>query len=207
MMVRRGYKVIVVYLDDSLVNKATWKECQEVFECLLQLLKSLGFEISCKKSAPPTQQLVFLGILIDTIGQTLSLPQDKLVELQHVVKGFLQWHRACKRQLQSLTGKLNWACKVVYGDRTFLRRTLDAMWTLASPAAKFLFTPEFFADLTWWSQFLVVFNGRQLILDSAPVVDVQTDACFKAAGVFFNGDWGYCNSFAESPTMSDLLIN
>ena len=63
---------------------------------------------------------MFLGILIDTISQTLSLPEDKLVELHSVVKEFLQWHRASKRQLQSLAGKLNWACKVVYGGRTFL---------------------------------------------------------------------------------------
>ena len=51
------------------------------------------------------------------------------------------------------------------------------------------------------------FNGRQLFLDSAPVVDVQTDACYEAAGVFFNGDQGYYNFFAESPAMSDLHIN
>ena len=52
-----------------------------------------------------------------------------------------------------------------------------------SPAAKFLFTPQFFfSDLIWWSQFLAVFNGRQLFLDAAYVVDVQTDACYEAAG-------------------------
>ena len=186
MMARRDYRAIVVYLDDFLVIGATWQECQEVFECLLQLLNNLGFEINQKKAVPPTQQLVFLGILIDTISQTLSLPEDKLVKLRSVVKEFLQRHKSSKRQLQSLAGKLNWACKAVYGGRTFLWRILDAMNTLVSPAAKFLFTPQFFADLIWWSQFLAVFNGRQLFLDSAPVVDVQTDACYEAAGVFFN---------------------
>ena len=120
MMARRGYRAIVVYLDDFLVIRATWQECQEVFECLLQLVKNLGFEINQKKVVPPTQQLVFLCILIDTISQTLPLPEDKLVELQSIhVKEFIQRRRASKRQLQSLAAKLNWACKVVYGGRLF----------------------------------------------------------------------------------------
>ena len=38
MMTRRGHRAMVVYLDDFLVIGATWQECQEVFECLLQLL-------------------------------------------------------------------------------------------------------------------------------------------------------------------------
>ena len=143
MMARRGYRAIVVYLDDFLVTGATWQECQEV-PLTAPYNKNLGFEITEKKVVPPTQQLVFLGILIDTISQTLSLPEDKLVELQCVVKEFLQRCRASKRQFQSLAGKLNWACKVVYGGRTFLQHILDAMNTLVSPAAKFLFTPQFF---------------------------------------------------------------
>ena len=39
------------------------------------------------------------------------------------------------------------------------------------------------------------------------MVDVQTDACYEAAGVFFNDDWGCYNYFAESPAMSDLHMN
>ena len=62
MMARRRYRAIVMYLDDFLVTGATWQECQDVFECLLQLLKNLGFEINQNKVVPSTQQLVFLGI-------------------------------------------------------------------------------------------------------------------------------------------------
>ena len=46
MMARKGYRAIVVYLDDFFVIGTTWQECQEVFDCLLQLLKNLGFEIN-----------------------------------------------------------------------------------------------------------------------------------------------------------------
>ena len=45
-MAKRGYKAIVIYLDDFLVIGATYAECMEIFTCLIELLQELGFEIS-----------------------------------------------------------------------------------------------------------------------------------------------------------------
>ena len=81
------------------------------------------------------------------------------------------------------------------------------MNSLQSPSAKFRFTPEFYADLIWWSQFLAVFNGKRLFLEQVPVVNVQTDACYEAAGAFFSGDWRYLNFPMESQILADLHIN
>ena len=92
----------------------------------------------------------FPGVQIDSVGQCLSLPQGKLVELQAFVQAFLYRRRGSKRQLHVLAGKLNWACRVVYGGRT-LRRVLDASNSLQSSSARFRFTPDFLADLFWWS--------------------------------------------------------
>ena len=115
MMARRGYHLLVVYLYDFLIIEATRQECQEAYECLLQLLQDLGFHISWHKVVGPTQHLTFLGIELDTVQQCMSLPGDKLVELQGVVHSFSKCTRASKWQLQQLAGKLNWACRVVYG--------------------------------------------------------------------------------------------
>ena len=78
---------------------------------------------------------------------------------------------------------------------------------MRSASARYLLDCGFAEDLNWWVQFLAVFNGRQLFLDSAPVVDVQTDACFEAAGAYFCGDWVYLNFGKESLVLSDLHIN
>ena len=130
------------------------------FDCLIELLQNLGFDINWRKVVLPTQCLTFLGVLIDTVSKCLPLPQKKLVDLQLFLQDFLHRCRASKRQLRSLAGKLNWASRVVYGGRTFLRHILDAMNSLQSPSAKFQCTPEFYADLIWWSQFLAVFMAR-----------------------------------------------
>ena len=207
MMAKKGFRALVVYLDDFLIVGATYAECLEAFNYLLELLQDLGFEISWHKVVSPTQVLIFLGVELNTVSQTMSLPQHKLVELQAFVLGFAQRRRASKRQLQVLAGKLSWASRVVYGGRTFLRRILDVMNGLKSPGAKFLLTDDFYADLAWWSDFLAAFNGKCLFLDRVPLTTVQTDACYEAAGAFYNGDWLYYNFSIESFLLSDLHIN
>ena len=206
MMARSGYKAIVVYLDDFLVIGAL-AECFEIFSSLLKSLQSLGFSVNWKKVVPSTQCLIFLGVLIDTVSHSMSLPHDKLVALHELSLSFRHRHRASKRQLQGLAGKLNWTCRVVYGGCTFLRRILDTMSSMRSASVRCLLECGSHEDLNWWVQFLAVFNGRQLLLDSTLVVDVQTDACFEAAGAYFYDDWVYLNFGMESPELSDLHIN
>ena len=70
------------------------------------------------------------------------------------------------------------------GGRTFLHHILDVMNPMLSPSARYHLSPEFYADLSWWAEFLKLFNGKQLFLDSRPVVDIQTDACFDGMGDF-----------------------
>ena len=160
MMCRRGFNGLVAYLDDFLIINPTREECQLAFDTLIQLLKGLGFQISMEKVIPPCQLLVFLGIQIDTNALVLSLPEDKLTETKAIVQSSVSRKQASKHQLQTLAGKLNWACKVVYGGQTFLRHILDQINILFSPGAKLLLNSEFRADILWWHQFLEVFDGK-----------------------------------------------
>lgn len=206
MMLRRGF-VLVVYLDDFLVIGLTQLECQRGFDTLCELLVSLGFELSPSKIVPPCQTLVFLGVSFDTVNLTLSLPAQKLSALREVVKDFLSRKRATKRHLQQLAGRLNWACKVVYGGRTFLRRILDLMNTLSSSASKCRLTLDFHRDMVWWHEFLDIFNGKCEFHDLRPITDLQTDACNQSVGAFFQGDWFYSNLVVDHPSLSQLHIN
>ena len=207
MMLRRGFTGIIVYLDDFLVVGKTKQECKEAYDTLCQLLQDLGFTLSAHKLVPPCQRLVFLGIVLDSLALTLSIPQNKLSEIKDKVKSFLCRQRATKRQLQSLAGKLNWAAKVVYGGRTFLRRILDMMNQLEESTSKRRLTLEFHRDLLWWHQFLDTFNGCCPFLEERPIVELQTDACPVAAGAFYNGDWIYSCFAIDCPSVADLHIN
>lgn len=207
MMARRGFNSVVVYLDDCLVIAPTHEACQLAFSTLLQLLQDLGFSISWHKVIRPTQKLVFLGVELDTNNCSLSLPSSKLTELQTVISNFLHKRRANKKQLQQLAGKLNWACRVVYGGCTFLRRILDMINTLQSSTAKVRLSSDFFEDIKWWHSFLQVFNGQRPFLSTKPITDVDTDACNLAAGAYYRGDWLYHHFLLDSPECATLHIN
>lgn len=207
MMARKGFHSVVVYLDDFLVIGQTKEECQLAFDTLLQLLQNLGFQISWHKVLHPTQNLVFLGVELNTLKCEMALPQDKLEDLHQLVTAFVAKRRATKKQLQRLAGKLNWACRVVYGGRTFLRRILDLMNTFPDNNVKQKLSLEFHADISWWHSFLRHFNGRCPFLKEQPTTDVQTDACSLAAGAYFRGDWFYHNFAVDSPESANLHIN
>ena len=119
MMERRGFRDLVVYLDDFLVIAPTKQECQLALNTLLKLLRQLGFSINWNKVVDPAKQLIFLGIEIDSQAMCLRLPESKSSALKLELVAFSKRHRATKRQLQSLIGKLNWAAAVVRGGRVF----------------------------------------------------------------------------------------
>ena len=70
------------YLEDFFVIGAISAACQEVYDCFIELLQDLSFDISRQMVVSPLQVLVFLGVLIDTVGQYLALPNRKLLELR-----------------------------------------------------------------------------------------------------------------------------
>ena len=190
-----------------LVIGRTKEECQHAFDTLMRLLLDLGFQISPCKVVPPCQQLVFLGVQFDTINLELSLPQTKLEKTTEVVASFLTRNCATKHQLQQLACKLNWACRVVYGGRTFLRSVTDCINALQSSSAKCKLTPEFRQDLFWWHNFLLVFNGKRHFHNKLPITDAQTDACSTATGAYFWGDWVYSYLPADAPQVAPMHIN
>ena len=122
MMGRRGYKCLVVYLDDFFIAAKDYKTCRQVMQELIILLRNLGFRISWKKVSGPAQKMQFLGINIDTVKCEISLRKEKLDDLHQKLTHFINRCRSSKKQLQSLAGLLNWAVQVVRGGKFFLRR-------------------------------------------------------------------------------------
>jgi len=85
MMIRRGFNLIVVYLDDFLVIGRTKEECQLAFDTLCSLLCDLGFQLILPKLVSPCQSFVLLCVHLDTITLTFSLPSAKLQDQQITV--------------------------------------------------------------------------------------------------------------------------
>ena len=117
MMKRKGYDTIICYLDDFLIVAQTHSEFIQALNELLCLLRRLGFQINYKKLEGPTHEINFLGIVLNSITMTLSIPGEKLEDVALTMKSFMSCRKVTKRDIQSLVGKLNCITQCVYGGR------------------------------------------------------------------------------------------
>ena len=87
----------------------------------------LGLTISQKKLVPPSTQVTCLGVLIDTVKGTISIPPDKLQDVTSTVLQWLSRDVASKRDLQSILGLLLYVHKCIKPARIFLNRMFDLL--------------------------------------------------------------------------------
>ena len=130
---------------------------------ILQICGELGVPIA---ALGPATFLVFLGIEIDTVVGELHLPNDKLARLQSLLAAWGDKKCCTRRELESLVGLLNHACKVVRAGHSFLRRMIDTHArphaTRATCSSLIRLNKDFRADLAWWQCFVKSWNGIYL---------------------------------------------
>lgn len=186
-LVQSGITHLYHYLDDYImVAPPHSRLCQRWLDVLLAECNRLGVPIAPHKTEGPTCVITFLGIQIDTVRGELCLPEDKLRRLKDLL-GTWGGRRGCSRkELESLIGLLNHACKVVRAGRSFLRRMIDLLHATHRPHGgntPIRLNLGFRADLAWWQEFLTKWNGVSYLHPPAslPEVHVFSDA---------SGSWG-----------------
>ena len=93
----------------------------------------------------------------------IRLPQDNLQDLCVELKSW-QEHRKCtKKELQSLIGKLSFACKVIPSGRLFLHHLIDLCKTTKQQHHHVSLNSAAWQDISWWQEFLPKWNGKSLI--------------------------------------------
>ena len=152
---QQGVDTVFHYLDDFLIiGNAQTGECAVHLSVLRTVFHYLGIPVAMEKLEGPATLLTFLGIEIDTKEMILRLPMTKLIELQGLVRIWLGKKLCLKRELQSLAGKLQHACKVVRPRRTFLRRVFELLKVTAKKNNHVHVNAMFRSDMLWWSTFL-----------------------------------------------------
>ena len=207
ILASKGYPNIVAYYDDYLCVAGTFAECQRTMSMLIAILRELGFHINYNKVVGPSQKLTFLGIELDTITMTTSLPADKLSEVKAALQSVRLSDKMTKRHLQSIVGKLNWATQVIYGGRFHLRRLLDRINSLRYASHRTRVTRDMRADLAWWLAFMDHFNGTTCMVDTRPTDPVTIDACPVAARGHYLGNVCYTPWQLAWPSAAGLHIN
>ena len=179
IMRQRGFRVID-YIDDY-VGFGVPSVARASFASLFELMQQLGLTVSDKKLVPPSTKVVCLGVLIDTENGTVSIPPEKLRQINDMVKEWLSKTTCTKRQLQSLLGLLLYVHKCVKPARAFLNRML-ALLRSGHANQKIELTSDFRRDLRWFGKFLPLYNGISLY-DHRPVdFTLELDACLTGLG-------------------------
>ena len=98
---------VVVYLDDFILMGQSLKEIQMARDTTLFLLQNLGFLINFEKSVlEPTHTLEYLGIMINSLNMTFSLPEDKSYHLINLCHQTIAAQNLTAHQLAKVIGKL-----------------------------------------------------------------------------------------------------
>lgn len=108
-----GLESMIHYLDDFLcIGPPSSSVCAILLSTLQHIAERFGVPLAADKIEGPTTEISFLGIVIDSMAMECRLPQEKLVDLQTEIRRIHGMKKIQPRDLQSLLGKLNFACRI-----------------------------------------------------------------------------------------------
>ena len=178
--------VINAYIDDFIVV-APRARAREQYDCLSDLLNTLGVPMNPSKKTSPCETLTCLGIVVNIVDGTLSIAPDKLQSIYETCSQVATKKSLSRKSYQSLLGKLIYIHKCVAPARTFVNRILSLCGNNPHKA-RIQLTQDFFRDIQWFLKFLPTFNGITFFRKS-PILrlgSLHLDACLSGLGAIWN---------------------
>ena len=180
---------IAIYLDDILVLVCSkWAGKRACF-FLCSLLVHLGLHINFSKSdLCLSQSFTFLGLCWDTVCMLVSLPLDKLAEIQQLALALLRTQHVTVHKVMSFLGKANF-CTSGHSQLRHLCHVIqsDMLSVYHSPTQLFScvhFSPSSLRQLEWLAKLQQSPVPLQFLL---PDVVIATDATPTHWAFYFQG--------------------
>ena len=192
-------KKLVNYLDDFLFVALLKWLCNRQVKTFLEVCSIIQFPVSMEKTFWATTKLTFLGMLIDTINQTVSIPIEKVQKALKLLAEVLEKKskKITLNQLQKICGFLNFLGKCVIPGRAFTRRLYAYTANdKLKPHHHIRINTEMRGDLEMWFSFLnhpAVYCRPFLDFSKtiqADEIDMYSDASGKIGmGALCGADW------------------
>ena len=128
-------KDLINYLDDYFFAEYLKELCNQQVQTFLDICNQISFPVSPEKTVWGTTQLVFLGILIDTVRQLVFVPADKVDKARNLISELLQQKRTTVKMIQRLAGLLNFFGRCLIPARVFTRRLYALTANIAGQTA------------------------------------------------------------------------
>ena len=110
------------YLDDFLFVHTSRDNCNYLVRSFLAICQRINLPVSLEKTEWATNRIVFLGILLEGTTMSLCIPLDKKEKALKMIQFFMDKRKATVKELQVLTGYLNFLTKAIFPGRAFVRR-------------------------------------------------------------------------------------
>ena len=183
LMQQKGYTVYC-YLDDFVGIARTRQEALAAYSYFMYITKRLGLELSLKKCTPPVNNLIWLGLELNTELMTVTIPEEKLKATLTLCQKWLEKKKASRSQLRSLLGKLKHINTCIPPASSFFARILATL--RATPFTGYHTLPnDFYKDVLWFVKFAQRFNG--IVLLPPPAKEdwvIECDSSMEGAGAF-----------------------
>ncbi|XP_033730096.1 uncharacterized protein LOC117319390 [Pecten maximus] len=203
-------KYLLHLLDDFLVVVPPGEDASKVMQVFLSIFQKLGMPLAVHKIDGPTTCLEYLGICLDLFKMEARLPDVKVKRICGIVVEFSKKKKCSKRELLSLLGHMNFACRVIRPGRSFISHLIK-LSTCAKELHHYVtLNAAIRSDLGMWSIFLSSWNGVSFFMDDnitkAADMHLFTDATPSAFGGILGNSWfqGYFPSaiLEEDPSMA-----
>ena len=117
---------VIHILDDFFIAQPPPSSlCATALCHVLTLFEELNIPLEPKKTFRPTQVLEFMGITLDSVKMEARLPEDKLHHTRDMLAAWSSRRSGFLRELQSLIGTLQFACRVISPGRPFMQRIIN----------------------------------------------------------------------------------
>lgn len=110
------------YLDDFQTCKLDKEGCNRYLGIFIDICNELNLPLSLDKTQWATQVMVFLGLLLNTVNQMVTIPKDKIERGCRELDILIRSRKVTVRQVQGLAGLLNFFCRAIVPGRAFTRR-------------------------------------------------------------------------------------
>lgn len=180
------------YMDDMLCLFHPSLDTTPSILALENVCSEIGLPLAPEKTVAPATNITFLGLTINSVSQTIGIPQDKITRAKEQLALLASKKSLKVRQIQSIAGLLNFLCKAIPPGRPFLRRLFDSIkgkpkhaWTNISSEIK--------EDAKVWAEFVDTMSDTTPFppLTEMANADLQlfTDASLLGYGIVCGTSW------------------
>lgn len=183
----------IMYIDDGISGHADKISAIAASKIVQKDLLLSGFKVNDSKSDfIPKQSGQWLGMIIDSVAMTFSLPDKKLKNILHAIRVCLdrQSYYIRVRDIARIAGFIISAAKAIGRlSRLFTRHLYRAIESRMSWSSKVILSPGAIGELQFWYLNLININGQSIKpvqLSTSAIYSDASDSGFGGFSVQFN---------------------